>query len=365
MNANVARRLVVECTNLYALKNWTPDSVARLHFLPRTCELRNVESVPDWLQGKFAVYQAAASSNTSGRTTRRSGGAIKAVSNDAEPSSESEEESDSTPQVPDDLPSTSYASTSKSGSRATRRRGGKASPDKAWHPQTTIPKSPNVLKRAQERLASKKRPLVYEEEDDEEEEQDAATDSFVATTTSSTSNNIAMQVMLDQTRQLRTEMQEMKREQRNTTKRLHQLELTIGRLVAEDRQPQRSSTDSANASFQESVSGRVDGRVGSFTWIRQVYGSQAKRIIDMLNLLNVSEEKWALIFDARFHADKLMAQRLLDARFSEDELANFCMSRPNQTRPKDKFRQPLRAADGSLLAPTKAVLPNQREMLGK
>ncbi len=106
MNANVAKRLVLECTNLYALKSWTPDSVARLHFLPRTCELRNVESVPDWLQGKFAVYQAAATSNTSGRTTRLSGFASKAVSSDASPSSDSEEESDSTPQIPDDLPST-------------------------------------------------------------------------------------------------------------------------------------------------------------------------------------------------------------------------------------------------------------------
>ena len=81
--------------------------------------------------------------------------------------------------------------------------------------------------------------------------------------------------------------------------------------------------------------------------------------------LGIGESKWPLIFDARYSADKLLPQRILEARFNEQELAKFVMVRPNATIPKDAHGQPLKGLDGTVLAPVKTVLPMQKEMIGK
>ena len=56
---------------------------------------------------------------------------------------------------------------------------------------------------------------------------------------------------------------------------------------------------------------------------------------------------------------------MLEARFTEAELAKFVMVRPNQTRPRDVHGHPLKGPDGAVLGPTKTVLPDQREMISK
>jgi hypothetical protein len=192
-----------------------------------------------------------------------------------------------------------------------------------------------------------------------------------------THNDLAMQMMVDTTRQLRSDLEQLRKEHRNVVKRMQQFETTLGRVVADGRfaadstmacqevRGRRESVDS-NESVVDSNYNRYNPNfpVGTVGWIQDVYGTKAQSIMSRLKALGVKESKWPYLFDARFSADRVMSQRLLDARFSDNELSKFCMSRPNQTRPKDEFRQPLKSSDGSLMAPTKSLLPNQKEMLG-
>ncbi len=175
----------------------------------------------------------------------------------------------------------------------------------------------------------------------------------------------------------------MKREQRNMIRRMQQFEMSLGRVTSdrslpddalaasitdalnaegstsadEARRP-RESTDSTSSHVPRFNRAAPSLPLGSQAWIKQKYKSNATEIIARLQTLHVHKSKWPMLFEARYSADKQLAQLLLQARFTDDQLTTFCMSRPGQS-------QPLKAADGSLLAPAKERLPDKLEMLGK
>jgi hypothetical protein len=118
VNQKVAQALVQECTKLYVEKEWSPDSVARLPFLPRTCELRKVDGVPEWVESKFILFQAT-NAGRSRRRTRQS-----TLHDENQQSSDSDSESadgDSVECVFADEASTSRAALKPSKSSAKRR----------------------------------------------------------------------------------------------------------------------------------------------------------------------------------------------------------------------------------------------------
>lgn len=201
------------------------------------------------------------------------------------------------------------------------------------------------------------------------------------------SNDMIMQMMMDSIRQLRNDNEELKRELRSHTKRLNGLQVAVGQLtssgnrsafasnatintpLAESTSPEEEDIPGFSASAKrpkqkqstlEECSATQSNAVGSLRWIRANYGLDAgKEIVLGLKKLGIPSTKWASIFEGRFLGDKLMAVRLLRARFSEDQLANFCMSRPSQSKSTDAQSQEL-----SALKLKKNILPDKNLMLG-
>lgn len=349
--------------------------------------MRKVEAVPDWVDSKYQLYQATTCSATSKRSTRQSASnsypmANEKSSDSSSDSSESSSESEPAAQLVEDVEeepcssrqAVSGTKNSNKGSgqkRRTRRQSSDEYEERHVSPRVKSPK----------KTVPKKRSLFTEVERERIQQPLSSAD-------------MAMQLMLESTRQLRSDLDSMRREHRAVIKRVQHIEVNFGRLTNE-RTNERSSCDhgvddrlaaSINEALyaedstsaeelhrRESAESNMVPRfnraapvspVGSLTWIHNTYGSKAKSIVSRLRDLRVSESKWPYLFDARYSADKAMAQRLLDARFSEDELTCFVMTRPSMTRPRDQFNQPLKGADGSLLPPLKSALPDKKEMLG-
>lgn len=200
-------------------------------------------------------------------------------------------------------------------------------------------------------------------------------------------HDIAFQLMADRTRKLEEELEKVKKDARHYERRMKDLELSVGRLSensqlsaddtttnkdsgttysssrssAEHRKRSQSSADKSDTdkTYYSAYS------VGTVPWIKQTYGPKAHQIMVKLSDLGIGECKWPMIFDARFSADKLLPQRMLEARFTEADLRRFVMVRHNATKPKNAFGMPLKSTDGSAVGPTKTILPGQKEMIGK
>jgi hypothetical protein len=366
--------LARQCNAVFVEKDWSADDVTRFPFLPRMCELRKAEAVEDWVESKLTLFEALQAAAGKKRQTRQSTSLSFQASKDVSDESESADSD-----VDSDIgkrPSTSRAATKTRSAAANARSAGKRS----YVPRSRKDSSGEEFTP----VTQTHTPVRSPKKRQQQEKEVPSKRSFFSDEEPSNATEIAMKLMVQATQSLRSDFDQMKKDQRNCLKRMQQVELTLGKLASNrphsddayshltdssgafhevDRR-RRESTDSSNL---EPTCSRANPRlsVGSIAWISQTYGANSKAIIRSLQSLGIDQRKWAMLFDARFNADKLLAQRILHARFTDAELANFVMSRPNQTRPRDILKQPLKGPDGNLLAPTKSLLPNQTEMMGK
>lgn len=98
--------------------------------------------------------------------------------------------------------------------------------------------------------------------------------------------------------------------------------------------------------------------IGSVNWIMESYPTTADAIIGMLHHLQVDEADWPLIFSVRDRPEDELPKRLMHARFTEEQLALFCMGKPNMSRERGPDGRPIRDAAGNLLPSKLTVLPD-------
>ena len=60
----VADALAIHCMKFTMEKDWEPDSVFRLKFLPRLCDLRKPEFVEQWVETHFEEYKTKTAAAT-------------------------------------------------------------------------------------------------------------------------------------------------------------------------------------------------------------------------------------------------------------------------------------------------------------
>lgn len=362
----MADKLAAECTKVTVDKDWEAESIIRLKFLPRTCEIRKPEEVEEWVRSNFLHYQEQmAAATTSSKRCTRSNPSMEidnSSSDSADQSAESEDEFEVT-KISANRPCSSkskQANTSTVSSKSNKRNKRKL------NTVTSESSSSDSEGLQLQPKTTKKKP-----------------DEIPSTSTADVNrNDLMLQLVTDRIRKFEDMVDQVVKNSRKQEKRLKDLEMSIGRLTensvasADDsalhisgRFPgdkQRPSTSTTEHSdHDETYNTRYSSYpVGSVPWIKQTYGSKSHQLMVKLSNLGIGECKWPMIFDARYSAEKLLPQRILEARFTEPELSKFVMVRPNATKPKDAHGQPLKGPDGAVLAPTKTVLPGQKEMIG-
>ena len=436
-------------------RNWNTDTFVTSSLLPRTCDLRGIESVKDWMEYKYNLAKAsveATEASQSKRKTRQN--APKHVfGKAAESSSDTSDSSSDEEEVPVSIQTAHETTKAKETKRMSTRSKKVPNKDKGSSEETVReaqqqPCSSQQASKSSKRkiVASQKKPTskVISEDDDCEQDffatpdskrsyvpevrsprpslqcatipkprnlvrekspvsdEDEApvtkpkkpvrtqTPSSAADTVTSSARNqnpleVAVQLLLDNTRQLRHDFEEMQRTQRAQAKSISIIKVAMGRLVYESNSctaaattsrqggpiPLESTASSISLRGQsaegmtqttlENVTRVKSNILGSLRWIQSNYGPEkAKEIVQGLQKLKISSSKWSGIFEGRFSGDKLMAVRLLRARYSEEQLANFCMSRPNQSKALEGSSN---AADTTLNK--KTLLPDKDLMLGK